>query len=149
MPIVMKPNSFNSLHDYLDALFLDVDPTDAEIKNAKKIYWRSYNTHLKRRRRKQFPTFQISFSLAEIAQLKSRLQNGQSISKYIHELVIDHLSQGTDITPKVNTAIIEQQLFLIGEYLRELLDYDTIDTHKIEVLETHIQTLEDVIHNVL
>jgi len=130
-------------------LFDGVDPSDEEIIKAKKDYWRAYNTDLKRRKRKAYPTFQISFSRQDVTLLKSRLQNGQSISRYIYGLVKEHLKSDAVLEPKVNTAIIEQQLFLISEYLRELLDYDHIDSNRIEQLEAHIQTLDKVIQNAL
>jgi len=62
---------------------------------------------------------------------------------------LQHLKDNQDFAPKVNTALIEQQLFLIAEYLRELLDFESIDTNRIEILEQHIGTLETVIHDAL
>jgi len=60
MPWVMKPIKFTSIHDYLDKLFLDLEPSKQQIIDAKKDYWRAYNTDLKRRKRKTYPTFQMS-----------------------------------------------------------------------------------------
>ncbi|WP_299884358.1 hypothetical protein [uncultured Lacinutrix sp.] len=145
----MRPINFTSIHDYLDMLFDGITPSEDTIINAKKEYWRAYNTDLKRRKRKAFPIFQISFSKQNVTVLKSKLEKGQSISKYIHGLVVAHLYNHTDLVPRVNTALIEQQLFLISEYLRELLDYEHIDTDKIEQLESHIGTLETVIQESL
>lgn len=145
----LQPQTFSSVHDYLDTIFEGVTPSKEAIIGAKKEYWRAYNTDLKRRKRKAFPTFQISFSKEDITIVRSKLQNGQSVSKYIHELVLRHLKDGTDLTPKVNTALIEQQMFLIAEYLRELLDVDDIDTEKIKQLETYIKVLEIVIQESL
>ncbi len=130
-------------------LFEDVTPCKEDIINAKKQYWRAYNTDLKRRRRKQFSVFQISFSKQDLAIIKSKLQEGQPVSKYIYQLVLQHLNDGSELTPIVNTALIEQQLFLIAEYLKELLDFDHIDTGRIEQLEIYIQALEDVIQETL
>ena len=145
----MKPIRFTSVHDYLDVLFEGISPTEQDIIVAKKDYWRAYNTDLKRRKRKEFPVFQISFSKEDIRVLKSRLSKGQAISTYIYELVVQHLQDNTELPKQVNTALIEQQLFLIAEYLHELLDYESIDTQKIEQLETYIQTLENVIQESL
>lgn len=144
----MEPIDFTSVHDYLDRLFVGIEPDKQEIIDAKKVYWRAYNTDLKRRRRKAYPSFHISFSKDELLFIKGRLQQGQSVSSYIHQLVVVHVND-TDYRPRVNTAVIEQQLFLINEYLRELLDYDGVETEKIEQLETYIQTLETVIQNSL
>jgi len=141
----MRPISFTSIHDYLDKLFDGLSPTEEAIISAKKDYWRAYNTDLKRRQRQKFPVFQISFSKEDIIGLKSRLAKGQKISSYIYDLVIIHLKGSTELSKKVNTALIEQQLFLIAEYLKELLDYEAIDSKKINRLEAYIIALEKVI----
>ncbi len=145
----MKPINFTSVHDYLDVIFEKVNPSKVAIIKAKKDYWCAYNTDLKRRRRKAFPTFQISFSKQEVVIIKSRLQKGQSVSKYIYKLVLQHIEEDVPLTPKINTALIEQQLFLIAEYLQELLDFENIDNHKIEQLERYIKALENVIQEAL
>ncbi|WP_298507445.1 hypothetical protein [uncultured Kordia sp.] len=145
----MKPTSFTSVHDYLDQLFKGGNPSKEDIILAKKNYWRAYNTDLKRRKRSACPTFQISFSKDELLRIKEKLQQGQSVSKYIYQLVKQHIESHTILPSKVNTAVIEQQLFLISEYLRELLDYEDIDAEKITELENHIQTLETVIQESL
>ena len=92
----MKPIRFTSVHDYLDVLFEGISPTEQDIIVAKKDYWRAYNTDLKRRKRKEFPVFQISFSKEDIRVLKSRLSKGQAISTYIYELVVQHLQDNTE-----------------------------------------------------
>jgi hypothetical protein len=145
----MKTIRFTSVHDYLDILFEGLTPNEQDVIVAKRDYWRAYNTDLKRRKRQQFPTFQISFSKEISMVLKSRLAKGQAISLYIYELVVAHLKDRTELPKKINTALIEQQLFLIAEYLRELLDYEQIDTQKIEILESYILALETVIQESL
>lgn len=142
----MKPVDFTSLHDYLDWIFTGCDPSEKEIIEAKKGYWRAYNTDLKRRRRKTHPCFQISFSMDELLLIREIKEEGKPLSEFIHQLAMENLGHypiGT--RPMVNTALIEQQLFLIAEYLRELLDHENVDTEKIEELETHIHTLETLI----
>ena len=62
---------------------------------------------------------------------------------------MQHLEDHPKLQPTINTALIEQQLFLVAEYLRELLDHDSIDTQKIEALEQHIETLDKVIQDSL
>ena len=141
----MEPIDFTSVHDYLDKLFADIEPSKQQIVQAKKVYWRAYNTDLKRRKRKSHPCFQISFSKEELSLLRERLRKGESVSQYIHQLVLKHIRKGKTLAPQVNTALIEQQLFLISEYLRELLEFDAIDTDKIERLETYLQALETAI----
>jgi len=145
----MRPIEFTSVHDYLDLLFEDASPNKEDIIRAKKTYWRAYNTDLKRRQREHSSILHITFSKEEYAQIKERLGKGENVSGYIRNLVRQHLEDNQDFVPKVNTALIEQQLFLIAEYLQELLDVDTIDTKKIEELEQHIRTLENLIHEVL
>ncbi len=145
----MRPINFTSVHDYLDLLFEGVTPSNEDIIKAKREYWRAYNTDLKRRKRKACPTFQISFSKDELVIIKSKLEKDGCVSRYIHDLVLQHLQGNIEYTQKVNTALIEQQLFLIAEYLKELLDFESIDTEKVEALEQYIQVLETVIQESL
>ncbi|WP_339883560.1 hypothetical protein [Polaribacter vadi] len=145
----MRPIRFTSVHDYLDKLFDGGSPSEEAIISAKKDYWRAYNTALKRRQRQKFPVFQISFSKEDVLVLKSRLAKGQKISSYIYDLVIQHLKGESIPAKQVNTALIEQQLFLIAEYLRELLDYNAVDSEKINRLEAYIMALENVIQETL
>ena len=135
-------NTFRGVHDYMDALFKGRQPSKAEIIDAKKAYWRAYNTALKRRRRKLFPVLQVTFSREQLALIRSKLEKGQSVSGMIRAVVLEHLEGDYALPEKVNTALIEQQLFLISEYLKELLEIDQIDTNRIQQLESHIKSLE-------
>lgn len=145
----MKPTSFNSVHDYLDMVFKDTIPSEEAIINAKKIYWRAYNTDLKRRKRQEFTTLHICFSKKEYVNIQAKLSNTQSVPAYIKYLVLEHFkNNATSIVP-VNTNLIEQQLFLIAEYLQELLEQDNVNIEKIEALEQYMQTLEQVIQDSL
>ena len=49
----MEPGNYKSLHDYLDAIFKDSSPSENEIIQAKKDYWKAYNTRLKQDKRKK------------------------------------------------------------------------------------------------
>ncbi|MCF6319232.1 MAG: hypothetical protein L3J83_08145 [Proteobacteria bacterium] len=145
----MKPIDLTSVMDYLDVLFEGKNPSENDIINAKKVYWRAYNTHLKRQRRKHFPILQVRFSKQELSLIKAKLEQGQAVSKYIHSIVMHHLNGTKDFGKKVNTALIEQQLFFITEYLSELIEFENVDVVKIEKLEHRIQTLEQIIQEVL
>ena len=145
----MKPINLTSVHDYLDILFEDKTPSEDDVIHAKKVYWRAYNTDLKSRRRKLFPVLQVRFSKQEHALIQSKLLQGQKVSSYIYQLVLNHLNKNINLEMPINTALIEQQLFLITEYLKELLDFQEIDSIILQELEQHIKTLEIVIQDAL
>lgn len=145
----MKPTSFTSVHDYLDMVFKDTIPNEEAIINAKKIYWRAYNTDLKRRKRQEFTTLHICFSKKEYGDIQAKLSEAQSVPAYIKYLVLEHFKNRNESVTPVNTSLIEQQLFLIAEYLQELLESKTVNTEKIEALEQYMQTLEQVIQDSL
>jgi hypothetical protein len=145
----MKTINLTSVHDYLDVLFENTIPSKQDVLNAKKEYWRAYNTDLKRRFRKKHTILQISFTKQEMLCIQAKLVEGESATKYIYNLVLHHLQEHKDFGRKTNTALIEQQLFLIVEYLNELLEIENADVEKIQELEKHIKTLEQTIEDVL
>ena len=139
----MKQNEFRSVHDYLDKRFKGQSPTKQEVKQAKKDYWRMYNTALKRRIRKQYPIVRLRFSKQEMNRIKEKLDNKELLSIQVRRIVLDYIN-GTTTTG--NMALIEQQLFLISEYVQELLEVgDAVSLGKIEKLQQSIIAIQDAL----
>jgi len=137
---------YNNLHEYLDEVFEGQDPTKLEIKQAKQDYWRDYNTQLKRRSRKNKRTFSVWFTRKEIVGIESLKKKGVAVSSLIRRLVTNELQTTDGVIQEIDTAVIEQQLFLIAEYLQEVLDADLVlDTTKIESLELKVKELQNII----
>ncbi|MGC4129234.1 MAG: hypothetical protein QM564_06670 [Bergeyella sp.] len=145
-----EPWTYKSLHDYLDDLFRNRTPDTEEIIQAKKTYWRSYNTRLKQTQRRKHKEITLSLTKEELELLRRRLQAKQSVSAYIKKLLQDHLE---DTSLLQNNTIdkqalnqIEQQLFLLIDYLESLIyQRRFVDQHQIGKLEQHILYLQQLL----
>lgn len=114
---------YKSLHDYLDDLFRDKTPTESEITQAKKQYWKTYNTRLKKSQRQKRREVTIAFEKDEWESLLKKRSPNQSLHAYIRELLI-HPTDNNHISPSIplqDTTQIEQQLFLVTDYLEGLM----------------------------
>lgn len=139
---------YKSLHDYLDSVFKDKMPSETEIKEAKKDYWRSYNTHLKRTQRAKYKEVTLALDKQLLEVLLKKRKPKQSLHDYIKELLTQI---GNDLNiptkPLQNTTQVEQQLFLVIDYLEGLVyQRRMIDKESITGLENllhHLQQLLD------
>lgn len=130
----------------MDALFVGCDPSEAMIIKAKKDYWRAYNTKLIQTRRKQNHEFSVSFNKNEFAIIQTKLGEDKFVSRYIKQAVLNDLHTGTVVVPKVNMVVIEQQLFLIVEYLQDLLELEgDVNESMFEPLIANISRLQQLI----
>ena len=143
----MEPGNYKSLHDYLDAIFKDSSPSENEIIQAKKAYWKAYNTKLKQAKRKQNKEVTISLNKETLERLNQKLATTVSISHYIQDLIKTNL-QIIDTTSSFEKELglkIEQQLFIIIDYLESLLyQRKLIDTSQIALLEKHLEKLQNL-----
>ena len=143
-----EPWTYGSLHDYLDDLFNNKNPNDEEIIQAKKAYWRSYNKRLKQIQRQKHKEVTISISKELLELLNGRLEPKQSIIDYIKTLLEKHLrgSENVNLNQKKELLQIEQQLFILIDYLESLLyQRKLIDRQQMQQLEKHIQNLQFVL----
>ena len=143
-----EPWTYGSLHDYLDDLFNNKNPNDEEIIQAKKAYWRSYNKRLKQIQRQKHKEVTISISKELLELLNGRLEPKQSIIDYIKTLLEKHLrgSENVNLNQKKELLQIEQQLFLVIDYLESLLyQRKLIDRQQMQQLEKYIQNLQFVL----
>lgn len=141
----MEPGNYKSLHDYLDAIFKDSSPSENEIIQAKKDYWKAYNTKLKQAKRKKTKEVTISLNKETLELLNQKLIAGESISSYIQKLLKTNLQiiETTGFFEKELGLKIEQQLFIIIDYLESLLyQRKLIDTSQIALLEKQLEQLQ-------
>ena len=143
----MEPGNYKSLHDYLDVIFKDSSPNDNEIIQAKKIYWKAYNRKLKQDKRKKTKEVTISLNKETLELLIQKLVAGESISSYIQRILKTNL-QIIDTTSSFEKELglkIEQQLFIIIDYLESLLyQRKLIDTSQIALLEKQLEQLQNL-----
>ncbi len=138
-----KPETYHNLHDFLDAFFQGKEPSILEIRQAKELYWRAYNSRLKKEQRKNKTTVSITLSKAEESALKQCLKETQTLSNYIKILVLCHVSSSAQKSFDCKALNqIEQQLFLLINYLEQLLFLKTLESSQIRLLEKHLQHLE-------
>ena len=141
----MEPGNYKSLHDYLDAIFKDSSPSDNEIIQAKKNYWKAYNNKLKQAKRKQNKEVTISLNKETLELLNQKLATTESISHYIQNRIKTNLQiiETNCFFEKELGLKIEQQLFIIIDYLESLLyQRKLIDTFQIALLEKHLEQLQ-------
>ena len=143
-----EPWTYNNLHDYLDDLFSNKNPSDEEIIQAKKTYWRSYNKRLKQIQRQKHKEVTISLSKELLELLNRKLEPKQTIIDYIRALLENHLKSNENVNnnQKKELLQIEQQLFVVIDYLDSLLyQRKLIDRQQMQQLEKHIQNLQFVL----
>lgn len=141
----MEPGNYKSLHDYLDAIFKDSSPSENEIIQAKKDYWKAYNTKLKQAKRKQNKEVTISLNKENLERLNQKLSTTESLNHYIQNLIKTNLQiiETTGFFDKELGLKIEQQLFIIIDYLESLLyQRKLIDTTQIALLEKQLEQLQ-------
>lgn len=138
----MSSIKFNSIHEYLDQVFKDIAPSKELITLAKKDYWRAYNTDLKRRQRKEYTTVHLRFSKEEVKAHTNFFKKTKNLNQELRNIVLNYL-QGNELeSTKLNTALIEQQVFLISEYIEEWKEENEIDSEKLQQLESCILAIE-------
>lgn len=143
-----QPHTFKGVHDYMDALFAGRSPSSDEIIDAKKQYWKAYNSDLIKRRRKKNSEFTIAFNKKELKLIYLRKAKEKSVTEYLQKVVLTHLNDNTSINKFIDTSIIEQQLFLIAEYMQDLLDIETsINPKNFAQLESKINHLQNLIES--
>jgi hypothetical protein len=146
-----EPWTYNNLHDYLDDLFINANPTNEEIIQAKKTYWRSYNTRLKQIQRQKRKEITLSLSKEEVELLNRKLEPKQSIIDYMKVLLENHLKSNENINSNQKKELlqIEQQLFIVIDYLESLIyQRRFVDNTQIGKLELYIQHLQDVLEKI-
>lgn len=142
----ISPQKNKSVHDYLDQLFEGKDPSKESVVLAKKAYWKAYNLNLIRQRRKQNHEFSVTFSKSEFKMIQGCLQDKEAVSQCIRRMVLLNMNGSAHMYRHIDTAIIEQQLFLITDYLEEIIENEwVINTKRLQNLEIKTQVLHQLI----
>lgn len=135
---------FDGVQNFLDRYLKDRQASEIEIIQAKKDYWRLYNTALKRRIRKEYPILRIRFTQNEMQLLKKKLHEKELLSVQVRRIVLRYLENDENLNP--NNVLMEQQLFLISDYLEELLEEgDVVSVDKVERLQGYIVAVQDAL----
>lgn len=143
----IHPHKFKSVHDFMDALFIGCTPSEEAIIEAKRQYWKSYNTDLIARRRKQKSEFTLILSKEELGKTKSLMCKEKSVTEFLRKIVINSISGAVKPINNNDTALIEQQLFLIASYLEELIDNEVIIDQNIHrEISTQLSELQTLIN---
>ena len=141
---------YKSLHDYLDKVFSGTSPSENEIAQAKKEYWKAYNTHLKQNQRRKRKEVTIGLDKKQWEALLERRKPNQSVHAYIKELLTHHIDN-SPIAPNTiiqDTTQIEQQLFLVTDYLEGLVyQRRHIDKDSIAGLEQLLYKLQKLLED--
>lgn len=139
---------YKSLHDYLDVVFKDQTPDETEIVEAKKTYWKMYNTFLKRNQRKKNKEVTIALEKEHWDILLKGRKTAQTIQSYIKELLLKQIDS-KEANKRVfiqDTIHIEQQLFVVVDYLESMIYHRRfIDLESIRVLEKHLIHLRNLL----
>ncbi|MBI1307071.1 MAG: hypothetical protein GC181_10755 [Bacteroidetes bacterium] len=87
----MKPTDFpyNSIHDYLDQIFIDENPDAQKVKEAKREYWKLYNRYLKRDQRRQGKTLHIKLPIEQYQKIQQMARNQGTTASSIIKSWID------------------------------------------------------------
>ena len=145
-----KEFNYKSVHEYLDEVFQGKEHVShRDVKVAKRKYWRMYNTALKRRRRAEYDEITLSFSKAEVMKLKRKLNLESKLSASLKQLILDFLESGSlTIVNHIDTSAIENELFLITEYLEQILEeMIPIETTTIKAFMKQIKSFEQSLAN--
>jgi hypothetical protein len=135
---------YKNLHQYLEQV-LDDDSSNEQIIQLKKDYWRAYNTHLKRQKRKKDKHINLSFDKQQWKSLE--LTKGDlPMHLYLKEIILNQIDLQSDATPifyqKNDLVLIEQQLFQSIELLQFLVSSRKIssaeDIEKLKKLLTDL-----------
>ena len=141
---------YKSLHEYLDKVFMGLTPTESEIAQAKKEYWKAYNTHLKQNQRKKRKEVTLALDKNEWQSLLERRTPNQSIHDYIKEWLTHHIDNSPIVPSTIiqDTTQIEQQLFLVTDYLEGLVyQRRHIDKESIAGLEQLLYKLQELLED--
>ena len=140
----MKPQVFKykSLHEYLESVLKPIpDPTHAQIKEAKREYWKLYYLHYRREKRKIRKEFTLAFNRKNLSLIHAKKGN-QSVSQFLYQII--HREISSETIPSLNTeelAELHLKLMQIITLVEELLESNNKEVNE-EVLE-RLETLED------
>ena len=115
---------YNSLHEYLDDVFKDKQPSRNEIKKAKREYWKIWYRFYRREERKRKREFSLRLHPDEIEQM-DRIKGDLGYSQFLYKAVRKSLlSKEEPRTDPQEFAKIKQLLMQVINLLEEHIEND-------------------------
>lgn len=144
----MKKNKkYDNLHQYLDDVFSEIkNPSNEQIIQAKKEYWKLWYREYHRERRKKRKEFTLGFDQKTLLLIKSK-KGTMTISKFLYSAV-QHYLQGNPplLHNKDQVTLLHQESMNLINNLEEIIDTETYEAleqviEKLETLEQDIAKL--------
>ena len=113
---------YNSLHEYLDDVFKDKQASRAEIKEAKREYWKLWYRHYRKEERKRKREFTLRLHPQEIEQMdekRGELSYSQFLYMAVRQAIISRKEPQCD--PRAY-GHIKQLLMEVINLLEELIN---------------------------
>lgn len=134
------------LWHYLNKVGVLEKGSDEAIKQARKEYWRKYNSELKQRKRKQRRIYAVTFNLDEIKSIiETAKAKGMTVSGYICEATRADM-RGAYVTPHPY-LLKEVQQTLVG-YKRQIKAIAEKDKKNWLGVNRNFESLEQIIEKV-
>lgn len=135
---------YNSIYDYLDEFFsLNLHPSEKQIQNARKEYWRLYFREYHRKRREEKKEVTLCFdrnTYKEILDKKGSLRT----TEFLYGVIKDHLQNRPmgEMTNETITTIQIRLMTVVNDLddLSQLLQED--DNQKLEKTLSEIEDIE-------
>jgi hypothetical protein len=144
-----QQHRYRSLHEYLDDVFKNIQqPSDDQIKQAKKAYWKQWFTQYRRDQRSIKKEFVLRFDMDQLALIHSKRKE-LSVSQFLYASV--HQALNTDNTLTHDSLLlkhIDHGLMQLINVLEELLDteHSSLDESILERIE-HLEQQFSMLYN--
>ncbi len=128
-----KERTYNSLHEYLEAVLGPIpNPTDTDVIQAKRAYWKLYYARYRREKRKSRKEFTLGFDRDKLQFIHQKKGN-LSVSGFLYQAVDTVLNDTPAMVfDKKLLGQINQNLAQLIDLIEELLE--TNGTHSNEEL---------------
>lgn len=133
---------FKNVHQYLDTVLKDIsNPTNAEVKQAKRAYWKLYYTHYRKEKRKIRKEFTLGFSIERLQEIHQK-RGTQSVSEFLYHSIDKELkSENTFFYNADILSALHLQLMQLITLIEELLD--TSETEDVTEILGRLEQVEN------
>ena len=121
--MIKEPFTYTSIHHYLDIVLSKIsNPTNQQIKEAKKAYWRLWYRNYRKEQRILKKEFTLRLDEKTVRAIEK--QKGKAtISTFLHNAVVDAIgSENTNSLDRDTLGLIHQNQLEIINLLEELED---------------------------
>jgi len=138
----MKTFPYTSLHHYLDSVLKNnSNASRAEVKEAKREYWKLYYTHYRKLKRASRKEFTLGFYPKKLQQIHIK-RGSKTVSRFLYEAINRDLKLEKDtVFDDEKLSEIHLRLMQLISLIEELLDTEELEDitkvlERLEVLET-------------